>query len=197
MNKKLICLLLSVVMLLSVVLTSCGQKDDEDVLENITEEASAATVTLAMYLMSEAPVSAEQEAAMEKAVNVLTKAKYKAQIDLTFLTPDKYYEALEANLNKQSQNADLYVTEDSTTQPETEKDDLGIETLKYPALKANQVDIFYFSGYDKYVQYMNEGFLKLLNEEVEGDAKALKAYLTPSLLSYMKIANNNNIWIFY
>ena len=189
MNKKLICLLLSVLMLLSVVLTSCGKKSDDDVLEDITEEASAATVTLSMYLMSEAPVSAEQEAAIENALNVLTKAKYKVKMDLTFLTPDVYYTALEENLKKQSENADLYYTEENTAEPETEKDELGIETLKYPALKPNQVDIFYLSGYDKYSTYAQKDYLNLLNEEVDGDAKALKSYITPKLLEYMKSAN--------
>ncbi len=190
MNKKLICLLLSVLMLLSVTLTSCRQKTDDDALENIAEEASAATVTLSMYLMSEAPVSAEQEAAIENAVNALTKAKYKAKLDLTFLTADAYYAALEENLKKQSENADLYVTEEKTGEPETEKDELGIETLKYPALKPNQVDIFYFSGYDKYNTYLKANYLNLLNEEVDGDAKALKSYMTPTLLTYMKTAND-------
>ncbi len=190
MNKKLICLLLSVLMLLSVVLTSCGKKNDDDALDDITEEASAATVTLSMYLMSEAPVGAEQEAAIENAINVLTKAKYKVKLDLTFLTADAYYAALEENLKKQSENADLYYTEENAAEPETEKDELGIETLKYPALKPNQVDIFYFSGYDKFTAYLQAGYLNLLNEEVDGDAKALKSYLTPSLLNYMKSANN-------
>ena len=191
MNKKLICLLLSVLMLLSVVLTACGEKDDDDALEEIAEEASAAAVTLSMYLMSEAPVSAEQELAIENAVNDITKAKFKAKMDLTFLTANDYYRILEENLKKQSENAALYFTDDEVKggEPETEKDDLGIETLKYPALKPNQVDIFYFSGYDKYVSYYNEEYLASLGTEIEGDAKALKAYLTPSLLSYMKSVN--------
>ncbi len=190
MNKKLICLLLSVIMLLSVVLTSCGEKDDEDELDNITEEASASAVTLSMYLMSESPVSPEQELAIENAVNNITKAKFKAKLDLTFLTKDNYYTVLEENLKKQSENADLYFTEEEVeTESETEVDDLGIETLKYPALKPNQVDIFYFSGYDKYVSYYNDNYLNSLATEVDGDAKALKAYLTPSLLNYMKSVN--------
>ena len=159
-------------------------------MEDITEEASAATVTLSMYLMSETSVSAEQEAAIENALNVLTKAKYKVKMDLTFLTPDVYYTALEANLKKQSENADLYYTEENTAEPETEKDELGIETLKYPALKPNQVDIFYLSGYDKFSTYLQNDYLNLLNEEVDGDAKALKAYITPKLLEYMKAAND-------
>ena len=76
MKKKLLCLLLSVLMLLSVALTACGKKDDEEALDDITDKASASAVTLSMYLMSEEPVSAEQEKLIEEAVNNITKAKF-------------------------------------------------------------------------------------------------------------------------
>jgi len=192
MNKKLICLLLSVLMLLSVVLTACGKKNDEEAMDDITEKASASAVTLSMYLMSEADVSPEQEKAIEDAVNNITKAKFKAKIDITFLTPDKYYEALEASLKYQADNAHLFNTdeeEDAMTEPETEKDELGIETLKYPALRPNQVDIFYFSGYDKFKTYQDNEYLNLLNESVDGESKALKSYIAPALLEYSKSVN--------
>ena len=192
MNKKLICLLLSVLMLMSVVLTSCRRTNEDDAaLDDISSEASASAVTLAMYLMSESAVSAEQEAAIEKAVNDITKNKFKAKVDITYLTPDTYYTVLEENLKKQAENADLYFTdeEDVDGEPETEKNEYGIETLKYPALKPNQVDIFYFSGYDKYISYYNEDYLNSLGSEVDGDAKALNSYLTPALLSYMRSVN--------
>lgn len=178
-------------MLLSVVLTSCGDKEDDEKMDDISKDASASAITLSMYLMSEAPVSSEQELAIENAVNAITKAKFKAKLDLTFLTAQDYYTVLEENLKKQSENADLYYTEeDVDTEEETEKDALGLETLKYPALKPNQVDIFYFSGYDKYASYMNNNYLNLLNESVNGNAKALNSYLTPSLLKYMKSVND-------
>ncbi len=192
MNKKLICLLLSVLMLLSVVLTACGKKDDEEALDDITDKASASAVTLSMFLMSEAEVSPEQEKAIEEAVNNITKAKFKAKLDLTFLTKDAYYAALEENLKQQAANAHLYNTdeeEDADTEPETEKDELGIETLKYPAMRPNQVDIFYFSGYDKFKTYQDNEYLNLLNEAVDGESKALKSYIAPALLEHTKSVN--------
>lgn len=194
MNKKLICLLLSVIMLLSVLLTSCGQKDDDDALDDITDKASASAVTLSMYLMSEDEVGEEQEKAIENAVNEITMAKFKAKMDLTFLTAEEYYEALEANMAEQAKNAHLYYTDEEEgeeeTEPEMEIDDLGIETLKYPALRPNQVDIFYFSGYDKYSDYVYNDYLSMLNESVDGESKALNSYLPKKLLGYMKTVND-------
>jgi uncharacterized protein YcfL len=78
-------------MLASVVLTGCSSKTDVD---DIIEEAAKNTVTLSMYLMSEAEVSAEQEAKIEEAVNLITKSKFKIQVDLRYYTPDKYYDEL-------------------------------------------------------------------------------------------------------
>ena len=103
MNKKIICLLLSVLMLLSVCLTACGEVSDEENIQDIEKEASASAVTLVMYLMAEKPVDAEQEALMEEAVNKITTAKFTTKIDLVYLTPDKYYEALEKNLAEQAE----------------------------------------------------------------------------------------------
>ncbi len=189
MNKKIICLLLSVLMLLSVCLTACGEVTDEQNIKDIEEEASASAVTLVMYLMSETPVSAEQEALMEEAVNKLTKDKYTTQIDLVYLTPDKYYTELEKNLAAQAANADIYVEEEEPTEEAPELDAYNIELIRYPAVKPNQVDIFYFAGYDKYSQYVNMEYLSLLDENVDGASKALYSYITPALLTSMKTVN--------
>jgi outer membrane PBP1 activator LpoA protein len=57
MNKRILCLLLSAIMLLSTVLTGCSKKTDDEAMENVTETASESTMTLTMYLMSESEVS--------------------------------------------------------------------------------------------------------------------------------------------
>lgn len=57
MSKKLLCLFLGLVMILSVCLTACGEKDDDAAMEDIEETASQSAITLSMYLMSEKPVN--------------------------------------------------------------------------------------------------------------------------------------------
>ncbi|MBO5904266.1 MAG: hypothetical protein J6Q64_02710, partial [Clostridia bacterium] len=190
MNKKIICLLLSVLMLLSVCLTACGEVSDEQNIKDIEEEASASAVTLVMYLMSEKTVSAEQEALMEEAVNKLTKDKFKTQIDLVYLTPDKYYTELEKNLAAQAANSSIYEEDEEQSAQAPEVDDYNIELIRYPAVKPNQVDIFYFAGYDKYSEYVNLEYLSMLDENVDGASKALRSYITPALLDSMKAVND-------
>lgn len=190
MNKKIICLLLSVLMLLSVCLTACGEVSDEENIENIEAEASASAVTLVMYLMAENSVSEEQELLMEDAVNAITQDKFTTKIDLVYLTPDEYYGKLEENLAEQAKKADIYFVDEEADTTAAETDDYNIELVHYPDVKPNQVDIFYFGGYDKYTQYMNDGSLALLSENVDGASKALKSYVTPQLIEQMKKVND-------
>ena len=89
MKKRILCLLLCMVMMVGV-LASCGAKDDSEAVEDINEKASESAITLAMYLMSETEVSAEQEKAIEDAVNKITNAD-KIKLELFYYTPDKYY----------------------------------------------------------------------------------------------------------
>ena len=100
MNKRIICLLLSLIMLLSVVLSGCAKKTDDDIKEDITEEASRNTVTLTMYLMSETEVSDEQANKIEEEVNKITKSRFKAKLILNYFTEAEYNKALEEAFEK-------------------------------------------------------------------------------------------------
>ena len=98
--KKLISLFLGLVLVLGVCLTSCSKKDDSEAISDVTNKASESAITLAMYLMSEEEVSAEQAAKIEAAVNKITKVKFKTQMKLYFYTEEEYYEKLEAALKR-------------------------------------------------------------------------------------------------
>ena len=80
MNKRLICLILSLLMLLSGCLAGCSQKTTDEAIDDTNEEASKSTITLAMYLVSENEVSEEQATAIQDAVNKITKSKFKTRL---------------------------------------------------------------------------------------------------------------------
>lgn len=92
MKTKFLCLVLGVIMMLAV-LTGCS--DGEKNLDDIANEAVRETQTLVVYLMSEKEVSEQTAADIEEAINRLTKAKFKTQLDLRFFTEDEYYTELE------------------------------------------------------------------------------------------------------
>ena len=79
MKKRLMCLLLGAIMLISVMLTGCGGNNASE--EDIANAASRETQTLVVYLMSEAPVDKKTEYAVEDALNSLTKSKFKLGLE--------------------------------------------------------------------------------------------------------------------
>ena len=166
----------------------CADKDKADVMNKIGLEASEGAVTLSMYLMSEAPVSDEQELAMEAAVNAITEKEFKVHLDLKYFTADKYYETLEADLKKMTE----YYSGDGIGKKEDTPvytDENGLPVTYYPPIEEFDVDIFYFGGYDKYVKYSEAGYLKDISTEVDGSAKALKAVINTNLLNQVKALN--------
>ena len=187
MKLKLSCLLLSALMIM-FCFAGCADKDKSDVMNKIGKEASEGAVSLSMYLMSEEEVSDEQELAMEKAVNAITEKEFKVHLDLRYFTPDKYYQALEADLAKMTE----YYSGDGIGKEEATPvytDEDGLPVTFYPPIEEFDVDIFYFGGYDKYVKYSEAGYLRDISTEIDGSAKALKAVINTNLLNQVKALN--------
>lgn len=198
--KKLISLFLGLVLVLGVCLTSCSKKDDSEAISDVTNKASESAITLAMYLMSEEEVSAEQAAKIEAAVNKITKVKFKTQMKLYFYTEEEYYEKLEAALKRKDEavaNGEVVTTApagDETTEAETVVNEYGLTELKYPEITDYQVDIFYFAGADRYNSYVDAGWLSRLDEELSSSSKALTSYITPGYLTYLKAYLSNSTY---
>ena len=189
MKKKLICLFLSLIMLLSVVLTSCGEKEKSEIDDKISNEASANAETLSMYLMSEEPVSADTEKRIEDAVNDITETKFKTRIDLRFCTEEEYYTKLEkafadrANAKKQP-----------VATPEEEEVKGGNQALiVYPEIEDYQVDLFYMGGMDRYNQYREDGLLANMDTHIATSAKKLAEYVSTQYFNALR-ANGGNVF---
>ncbi len=88
MNKKLLCLLLSVLMLFSVVLTGCGNKEDEDLV--VLNADSTKTRTVVMAAITGESTTKEAITLVEEELNKISKTMYKTQIILKLMTEDKY-----------------------------------------------------------------------------------------------------------
>lgn len=78
------------------------------------------------------------------------------------------------------------------TEPETESGEIvteetvvnqyGIKELKYPDLQPNQVDIVCVAGYDKYIEYINNGWLSQLDSVLSGESKSIPTYINQKFL---------------
>lgn len=223
MKKRLTCLLLCLVMLLSVFLASCAEETDEDVQDAIEEMAAKNTVSLTMWVVSEEKVDPAVASQVTKALSTMTESKYKARLYVNYLTKDEYYEKIMENIaaydeyltvNKIELDAPVeYETDENgetilpdATEVEVETDATGMLRDKYPELIPNQVDIIYIgdvkgkSGEAMFNELVENGSLEQLDETLGSSAKKLREYLSPTLLSAVQkngktyaIPNNNVI----
>ncbi len=123
MNKKLICLTMSILMLLTCLLTGCTSKKTTDEDESAVDN-SAKTIT--MWLIAEDPVveikdgETEEEAiqrakdeqkkahdAVNEAFAEITKAKFKTNVILKFCSEAEYYEKLEEAISKTQEDIEM------------------------------------------------------------------------------------------
>ena len=202
LNKRLLCFLLCMIMLLGVVLTSCGEQTTEEKAEEIKQEASEEARTLAMYLMSEKAVTEATRLSIENAVNRITKAKFTAQIKLYIYTEAEYYTKLEAAFAKRDEAKALGLL---GTTLEEEGNDLSSETaaegqsaveIEYPEIADYQVDIFYLSGEAKYQQYVADQRLKNISSRLSesgGSAGQIRKYVSPSFFTALENMNGGRI----
>ena len=235
MKKRLISLALCLVMMLSVLLTACGE-------DTTAEETESGKVTLTMLVVTDrqviytdaelAMLSAEEKAEVEEAqaqyaaveaqINKVTKAKYNTALKIYYYTAEQYYDALEEKMlnteikvaesatanklykaltrsEKKLGNTDpvkvyeifveqypqyaQYIADPSAT---TEIPEEELDEEIYPEVDGNQVDILFIGSYDKYVEYIEKGWLSKLNDSLNSTAKKLTAYIYPAFLSAVK-----------
>lgn len=208
--KKILCLMLCAVMLLSLVLTAgCSATSEEEATENISKTASKSATTLTMWLVSEKPVSEETQVSISEALNKLTQSKFKTQVILKYFTEDAYYDQLTSAILKN--NGKTTEDDEEPQAEETYQDEHGLTTIKYPDAVANQVDIIYIGtlkdkdgnilhdGEAMYNEFAENGWLKAIDDELTNASKKIKEYISPTLLSAAQKAGvtyavpNNNV----
>ena len=203
MSKKLLCILLCFVAVLTLAFSGCGEDKTDD---STNEEASARkAVTINMMLISDKEVSAETEALVEEAFNELTQAKYTTKVDFVFLSEEEYFTVLDEKLAAAAEYKEtegllditlpgLEISEETEevveTTAETIVNELGQRLLKYPDVKEHQIDIIFLEGRDRLVQYATEGKIKSLDTNLNSTSKVLKDYIYPSFLEQVIYEKN-------
>lgn len=156
-SKKALCLVLCLLMLSSVLLTSCVEEEAE-----ATDGRTTRSVVIAM--VSEKEVSPETEKQIEDALNSITKSKYKTMVDIRYYSQEEYFSEMvaligrikEDKANSEGGDSFLDTPETGSGEEETVVDEFyGYAEYKYPEVKENQLDIFLISGLDMY-KYFND-----------------------------------------
>lgn len=99
MNKRLICLFLCFLMLVSMSATGCstwggGEETTKDGVV-VEDPDQGRAITLTWYVPCEKAVADEDVALVEEAINKITKSKFKTQIKLHMPTLDEYYATID------------------------------------------------------------------------------------------------------
>ncbi len=174
MKKRLLCLFLGLIMVLSVVLTACSNEDEDDA---DVEEANAQTITmrlisekrvcntdeeLAAYLADECGGDENSEKyldmvktkaaydAVEAEFTKLTKSKYKVNVDLIFSTEDEYFDSLKVTMERyatEAQNAELA---ERALNKYISDYQAAYPEANYPAKRLAEEFYKYFPEYEKY-----------------------------------------------
>lgn len=208
MKKRLISLLLCLVMVLTLGLTACSEKTEDDIQGEIATEASKNNISLKMWVVTDAKVSTTIENEVEEALSAITKSKFSADLYVEFLTEDEYYNRVSAAITA--------IGKDKPDLGKVESKDESQLTFseKYPTVTANQVDILYvgdltdaegkllLSGEKMYHDMIADGWLAALDAEITGNgaSKKIQECVSPVLLNAVKengktyaIPNNNPI----
>lgn len=194
MKLRILSLVLCLAMLVCAF-ASCGKKKD-DTEDIVSETATRAAMTVSMYVITEDGTTDEAADAVEKAVNSMIKSKYTTKVEITYLTADEYYSAVETQFNIMKNNAKKPAADDTATgdaaetAPVTEEliiGENGVAELRYPSLTPGQIDIVMIADYAKYEEYVENGWLAPLDSAVTGTFKKLGDYVYPATLEAAKI----------
>lgn len=119
------------------------------------------------------------KAEAKKALRQFTKAQKAMGIEDTAVIQSMFYE----QYPEYAEYTDVVTNAaDGSAEAETIVDSYGIQQLKYPDVKPNQVDIVCVCGYDKYLEYVDKEYLHSLDAELDGNSKAIITYVNEKFL---------------
>lgn len=195
MSKKIICLLLALVLSCGLCLTGCSKENNEQVnAEADTEESSRVAMTISLWMPTDNDTTEEAKTLVSEAINKITKAKFNTAIDLHLVARDEYQETIDEKIEKVADariEKELAEEEErlaqknkkagTSAQEESEIEDIG-EISEYPTVAEDQLDIFFVSGYDNYMRYIDGDIISSLDGELSSGSKLLKSYIYPHFL---------------
>lgn len=192
MKKRVLCLCLTLMMVLSVVLTGCNNDEEGNVA---VENKHAMTVTVAMIKGDNA--TDEDCEAVEKALNVVTESRLNTHLEIDFFTEAEYEEKVLGKISeigkKLQGGAELAADGvEDTTEPEDKKydEETGREIIDWPAVSDTQYDVVYIDGIEQFYAFNDleivvdeDSLEKGLLTEIAPTTSLLSQYVNYMLLS--------------
>ena len=105
MNKKLVCLTLSILMLLTCVFASCTPQTKDPAAEGETVDNSAKTIV--MWVVTDEATDDTAKEAVNEAFTKITKAKFKTNVIIKYCTEEEYYDKLEESIETAQRDIEM------------------------------------------------------------------------------------------
>ena len=189
MKKRVLSLLLCGLMLLPLVLASCGLGgNDPDVTTKPEEDTTyAKPATLNFHIVSEKTVSPEDEAAVEAEFNKISKKLYSTQVDFIFYTADEYEEKLLKTLEDAKKIGGISAADKfENSEVVTSLNDVNIPIETYPAIENNQVDIVLINSKELYQSLRGGRHLAEISTLLSSDFKDIEQRVSSHLINGAK-----------
>ncbi len=188
MKKRLLILLACLLLLLPLVLTSCGGNGDPGDPGDTTDGGVtvAKPVTLNFHIVTEDGTTDEARLAMQAAFNTIAKDKYKTQIEFIFCTAAEYKATVAAKLAALKASAGSgpsASTQYEEREIETELDEFDMPREVYPAPYENQLDILLITDKAMYDEFKREGYLADLTPSLNGEYAQIRDAINTNLMA--------------
>lgn len=189
--KKLLCLALCLVMVMSMFLVGCNKKTDfgDDIGEEEEEVRNA--ITLKFHIVTDDVTTEDAKDAMQDAFNAVARAKYSTQVEFVFNTSAEYKASIDKALSDakasfaSAEKLPSAVYEGYV--PETVLDEFNLPELVYPEAQENQIDIILITDKEMLEEYIAEDYLEDITPYINGNNSSIKEYINTSLLTNTKI----------
>lgn len=203
MKKRVLSFLLCLMMVLPLMLASCGLGgDDPDVTTKPEEEnAYVKPATLNFHIIADKAVSSEDEAAIEASFNEISKKLYKTQIDFIFYTADEYEEKIMDTLKDANDIGGVSASNKfENSEVITSLNEVDIPIEMYPAVENNQVDIILINSKELYQSLRAKRYLAEISEQLNTKFTDIEQRVSSHLINGAKEGKNmyavpNNVLI--
>lgn len=189
MKKRVLSFLLCLLMVLPLLLVSCGTNEDPDDTEE-EEELYVKPATLNFYIIGD-QVTSDAAIAVEEAFNQRCRELYKTQVNFVYCTASEYEERIKEDLA----DAKKAFSESGAVLPsvsfenapvETEIDILNTVIEKYPEVGNNQIDILLITSKEMYDELRAADHLADLTDTVDTSFRDIPQRVNSNLINAAK-----------
>ncbi len=205
MSKKLLCVLISLIFIVSAVLAGCSGKKKNNDTSAASSAGARKPMTLSLWIPTDEGTSQEAVKKVQEQMNKVLEVKFQTHIELHAIPDSEYQDIVDSKITgiadvkqkaaeeeekRREEIVELAIhgkgPENAKTGTDKKSDSSSNENSTdssgYPAVKDDQLDIFLIRGYDKYKEYIDNKLVEDLGSELGTNSRLLYTYVYPTFL---------------